>query len=115
MRIITMLTGLLFMAGGCFLVMNTGDKPLESRNGLVTTIAWGYKGKISYALEGSVFVAGSAIQWLRDQMKFFPKAYMSEEIAENANADSGVILVPAFTGLGAPYWDARWSKGGTIL
>lgn len=92
---------------GCFLVMNTGDKPLESRNGLVTTIAWGYKGKISYALEGSVFVAGSAIQWLRDQMKFFPKAYMSEEIAENANADSGVILVPAFTGLGAPYWDAR--------
>ncbi len=92
---------------GCFLVMNTGEEPLESKNGLVTTIAWGYKGKISYALEGSVFVAGSAIQWLRDQMKFFPKAYMSEEISGQANADSGVVLVPAFTGLGAPYWDDK--------
>ncbi len=92
---------------GCFLVMNTGETPKKSENGLVTTIAWGYQGKITYALEGSVFVAGSAIQWLRDQMKFFPDSKMSEEIANTADANSGVILVPAFVGLGAPYWDDR--------
>ena len=71
------------------------------------TIAWGLHGEIYYALEGSVFVAGSAIQWLRDQMKFFPKASMSQEFAERADPDNGVFLVPAFTGLGAPYWDDR--------
>lgn len=92
---------------GCFLLMNTGEEPKKSLHGLVTTIAWGYQGKISYALEGSVFVAGSAIQWLRDQMTFFPKASLSEDMAKRASKDSGVIMVPAFTGLGAPYWDDR--------
>lgn len=90
---------------GCFLLMNTGEEPKKSSHGLVTTIAWGYQGKVSYALEGSVFVAGSAIQWLRDQMKFFPKASESEEFANQADPNSGVIMVPAFVGLGAPYWD----------
>lgn len=92
---------------GCFLLMNTGTKPIVSKNGLVTTIAWGYKGEITYALEGSVFVAGSAIQWLRDQMKFFKNSSESEELASDADPNSGVILVPAFVGLGAPYWDDR--------
>lgn len=92
---------------GCFLLMNTGDKPLHSQHGLVTTIACGYQGKITYALEGSVFVAGSAIQWLRDQLSFFPKSSMSEDMALKATKDNGVILVPAFVGLGAPYWDDR--------
>ncbi|MDY3931301.1 MAG: glycerol kinase GlpK [Erysipelotrichaceae bacterium] len=92
---------------GCFLLMNTGTVPHASNNGLLTTIAWGLHGEIYYALEGSVFVAGSAIQWLRDQMKFFPKASMSQEFAERADPDNGVFLVPAFTGLGAPYWDDR--------
>lgn len=90
---------------GCFLVMNTGEKPHVSEHGLLTTIAWGYHGKVSYALEGSVFVAGSAIQWLRDQMSFFPKSSDSEALAESASPDSGVMMVPAFVGLGAPYWD----------
>jgi glycerol kinase len=90
---------------GCFLLMNTGEKPMRSENGLVTTIACGLDGKITYALEGSVFVAGSAIQWLRDQMQFFPRSSMSEEYADHASKNSGVIMVPAFTGLGAPYWD----------
>lgn len=92
---------------GCFLLMNTGDTPRVSEHGLVTTIAWGYKGKITYALEGSVFVAGSAIQWLRDQMKFFAKSSESEKIAKDSKKDNGVLLVPAFVGLGAPYWDDR--------
>lgn len=92
---------------GCFLLMNTGEEPKESKNGLVTTIAWGLNGKISYALEGSVFVAGSAIQWLRDKMQFMEHSSDSEEMAEHASKNSGVILVPAFTGLGAPYWDDR--------
>lgn len=91
---------------GCFLLMNTGKEPKRSSNGLVTTIAWGINGELTYALEGSVFVAGSAIQWLRDQMKFFPSAPMSEELAKKATNDN-VILVPAFVGLGAPYWDDR--------
>ena len=92
---------------GCFLLMNTGETPQRSSHGLVTTIACGYRGKITYALEGSVFVAGSAIQWLRDEMHFFPKASMSEEMASKAHQNSGVYIVPAFTGLGAPYWDDR--------
>ena len=92
---------------GCFLLMNTGNTPKVSDHGLVTTIAWGYQGKITYALEGSVFVAGSAIQWLRDQMKFFANSSESESLAESSRKDSGVILVPAFVGLGAPYWDDR--------
>lgn len=92
---------------GCFLLMNTGTEPKQSANGLVTTIAWGIGGKVYYALEGSIFVAGSAIQWLRDEMKFFPSSADSEEMANHAGKDCGVILVPAFTGLGAPYWDDR--------
>ena len=98
---------------GCFLVMNTGEKPHESEHGLLTTIAWGYQGKVFYALEGSVFVAGSAIQWLRDQMSFFPKSSDSQALAESASGDSGVMMVPAFVGLGAPYWDD--SCRGAIL
>ncbi|NCB34090.1 MAG: glycerol kinase [Erysipelotrichia bacterium] len=92
---------------GCFLLMNTGNTPKKSSNGLVTTIAWGYRGEITYALEGSVFVAGSAIQWLRDKMNFFSKTSESEALAESAKKDSGVMIVPAFVGLGAPYWDDR--------
>ncbi len=91
---------------GCFLLMNTGDDPYASKNGLVTTIAWGLNGKITYALEGSVFVAGSAIQWLRDQMKFFSKAKESEKFAIESK-DQDIMVVPAFTGLGAPYWDEK--------
>lgn len=91
---------------GCFLLMNTGSEPKVSDNGLVTTIAWGYKGEITYALEGSVFVAGSAIQWLRDELKFFAASPESEELALAAKDDS-IYVVPAFVGLGAPYWDDR--------
>ncbi len=89
---------------GCFLLMNTGDKPIASKHGLVTTIAWGYDGKVTYALEGSVFVAGSAIQWLRDGMKMLHTAAESESIASTVPDSDGVYLVPAFVGLGAPYW-----------
>ncbi|MBE6123598.1 MAG: glycerol kinase GlpK [Erysipelotrichaceae bacterium] len=92
---------------GCFLLMNTGKEPKRSENGLVTTIAWGYKGEITYALEGSVFVAGSAIQWLRDEMQFFENSPQSEALAKQSIGDTGVIIVPAFVGLGAPYWDDR--------
>lgn len=92
---------------GGFLLMNTGKTAKKSNDGLLTTIAWGYKGEITYALEGSIFVSGSAIQWLRDQMKFFPSSAQSEEFARNASKDSGVMVVPAFVGLGAPYWDDK--------
>ena len=90
---------------GNFLLLNTGDKPVASKNGLLTTIAWGLDGKVTYALEGSVFVCGAAIQWLRDQMKFFSSAPESEEIAKQVPDAGGVYVVPAFVGLGAPYWD----------
>ena len=90
---------------GCFLLMNTGETPMRSRNGLVTTIAWGIGGKINYALEGSVFVAGSALQWLRDQLRFFRNAADSEQMALESSSD--IIMVPAFVGLGAPYWDDK--------
>ena len=89
---------------GCFLLMNTGERPVFSENGLVTTIAWGLDGKVTYALEGSIFVAGAAIQWLRDQMKLVNSAPESEEIAEKVSDTNGVYVVPAFTGMGAPYW-----------
>ncbi|MBP3892100.1 MAG: glycerol kinase GlpK [Solobacterium sp.] len=92
---------------GCFLLMNTGETPMKSENGLVTTIAWGYEGKVYYALEGSVFVAGSAIQWLRDQLKFFKSASESEALAREADPNNDVVLVPSFVGLGAPYWDDK--------
>lgn len=91
---------------GCFMLMNTGETPIKSNKGLLTTIAWGLDGKVNYALEGSVFVGGSAIQWLRDGLELIESAPQSESCAINANADSGVYVVPAFVGLGTPYWDA---------
>lgn len=89
---------------GCFLLMNTGEKMVQSKAGLLTTIAWGIDGKISYALEGSVFIAGAAIQWLRDGLKIIDKAGDSEYFAQNVSSTDGVYVVPAFAGLGAPYW-----------
>lgn len=90
---------------GNFLLLNTGDKPVFSQNGLLTTIAWGLNGKVSYALEGSVFVCGAAIQWLRDELGFMKKSSLSEKMAKSVDCTEGVYVVPAFTGLGAPYWD----------
>ncbi|NCC15974.1 MAG: glycerol kinase [Clostridia bacterium] len=90
---------------GCFLLMNTGDTPVTSQNGLLTTIAWGLDNKITYALEGSVFVAGAAIQWLRDELKLISSAAETEGLCHSVKDTCGVFLVPAFTGLGAPYWD----------
>ncbi|MFZ3045058.1 MAG: glycerol kinase GlpK [Desulfatirhabdiaceae bacterium] len=90
---------------GCFLLMNTGDTLCASQSGLVTTIAWGIEGCISYALEGSVFIAGAAIQWLRDGLKIIGSASESESMARKVESMDGVVVVPAFVGLGAPYWD----------
>ena len=90
---------------GGFLLMNTGEKPVYSNNGLVTTIAWGINDKVYYALEGSIFVAGAAIQWLRDEMKLIDSAADSEYMANKVKDTNGCYVVPAFTGLGAPYWD----------
>ena len=90
---------------GCFMLMNTGEKPVASKNGLLTTIAWGLDGKVNYALEGSVFVAGSVMQWLRDGLKLFDNVAESQKLAETLNDNEGVYLVPAFVGLGTPYWD----------
>ena len=90
---------------GAFIVMNTGLEPTLSDNGLLTTIAYGLDGQTHYALEGSIFVAGSAVQWLRDGLKMFQKASESEQMAVDAKTTGGVYVVPAFTGLGAPYWD----------
>ncbi|HOW23912.1 MAG TPA: glycerol kinase GlpK [Sedimentibacter sp.] len=90
---------------GCFLLMNTGEKPVQSKKGLLTTIAWGLNGKVEYALEGSIFVAGAAIQWLRDELKIIHDAADSEYFAKKVESTNGVYVVPAFTGLGAPYWD----------
>ncbi|MCI8745913.1 MAG: glycerol kinase GlpK, partial [Lachnospiraceae bacterium] len=98
---------------GCFLLMNTGEKPVSSKNGLVTTIAWGLDGKVTYALEGSVFVAGAAIQWLRDEMKLIDSAPASEEAALRVPDTAGCYVVPAFTGLGAPYWD-QYARGSIV-
>jgi len=95
---------------GCFLLMNTGEKPIFSKNGLVTTIAWGLDGKVNYALEGSVFVAGASIQWLRDQLKVVDSAPDSEYLATRVKDTNGCYVVPAFTGLGAPYWD-QYARG----
>jgi glycerol kinase len=90
---------------GCFMLMNTGEKVTYSKNGLLTTIAWGLDGKVEYALEGSVFVAGAAIQWLRDGLKILDAAPDSEYFASKVPSSEGVYVVPAFVGLGAPYWD----------
>lgn len=95
---------------GCFMLMNTGEKPVFSKHGLLTTIAWGLDDKITYALEGSVFVAGAAIQWLRDGLKILDAASDSEFFAEKVDSADGVYVVPAFAGLGAPYWD-MYAKG----
>ena len=95
---------------GCFLLMNTGVAPVDSQNGLLTTIAWVIGNKINYALEGSVFVAGAAVQWLRDEMRLIQTAAESAEIAASVEDSNGVYVVPAFVGLGAPYWEA-YAKG----
>ena len=87
------------------MLMNTGEKPIFSKNGLLTTIAWGLDGKVNYALEGSVYVAGAAIQWLRDELKIVDSSPDSEYFATQVEDTNGCYVVPAFTGLGAPYWD----------
>lgn len=98
---------------GCFLLMNTGEKPVFSENGLVTTIAWGLDGKVIYALEGSIFVAGAAIQWLRDEMRLIDSASDSEYMASKVKDTNGCYVVPAFTGLGAPHWD-QYARGTIV-
>ena len=98
---------------GCFLLMNTGDRPVDSQNGLVTTIAWGLGGKVQYALEGSVFTAGAAIQWLRDELHLLDSAAESEYLARQVPDTNGCYVVPAFSGLGAPHWDSY--ARGTIV
>ena len=92
---------------GCFAVMNTGDQPVESRHGLLTTIAWGIDGAVEYALEGSVFIAGAVVQWLRDELGLIADASESETVAAEVDDTGGVYLVPAFVGLGAPHWNMR--------
>ena len=98
---------------GCFLLMNTGEKPVFSKRGLVTTIAWGIDNKVFYALEGSIFVAGAAIQWLRDGMKLIETAAESEILANKVEDTNGCYVVPAFTGLGAPYWN-QYARGTIV-
>ena len=98
---------------GCFLLMNTGEKPVFSKNGLVTTIAWGLDGKVNYALEGSIFVAGASIQWLRDEMRLVDSSPDSEYMARKVKDTNGCYVVPAFTGLGAPHWD-QYARGTIV-
>lgn len=98
---------------GCFMLMNTGDEIINSKNGLLSTIAWSIGDKINYALEGSVFMGGATVQWLRDEMKLISNSSESEEIAQSVKDTNGVFLVPAFTGLGAPYWD-MYSRGTIV-
>lgn len=98
---------------GCFLLMNTGESPVFSNNGLVTTIAWGLDGKVNYALEGSIFVAGAAIQWLRDELRIIDSSEDSEYMAKKVEDTNGCYVVPAFTGLGAPYWD-QYARGTIV-
>ena len=98
---------------GCFLLMNTGETPFVSKNGLLTTIAVGLNGGVQYALEGSVFVGGAVIQWLRDEMRFFTESCDAEYYAQKVSDNGGVYLVPAFTGLGAPYWD-MYARGAIL-
>ena len=98
---------------GAFLLMKTGETPIFSKNGLVTTIAWGLNGKVSYALEGSIFIAGAAIQWLRDELQFISSAAESEALALQVPDTNGCYVVPAFTGLGAPHWDA-YARGAIV-
>lgn len=98
---------------GCFLLMNTGNQPVVSNNGLLTTVGWKIDGKVTYCLEGSVFVAGAVVQWLRDGLQFFDNAHEVEQMAQSVDSTDGVFLVPAFVGLGAPYWDA--DARGTLV
>lgn len=98
---------------GCFLLMNTGEEPVFSENGLVTTIAWGMDGKVNYALEGSIFVAGAAIQWLRDELRLIDSSADSEYMAQKVKDTGGCYVVPAFTGLGAPHWD-QYARGTIV-
>ena len=93
--------------------MNTGETPVFSQNGLVTTIAWGLDGKVNYALEGSIFVAGAAVQWLRDEMRLINSAMDSEYMAKKEKDTNGCYVVPAFTGLGAPHWD-QYARGTIV-
>ena len=101
-----------FGTGG-FMLMNTGETPVFSKNGLVTTIAWGLDGKVNYALEGSIFVAGAAIQWLRDELRLLEEARDSEYMANKVKDTNGCYVVPAFTGLGAPHWD-QYARGAIV-
>lgn len=98
---------------GCFILMNTGEKAVESKNGLLTTIAWGVGNKVEYALEGSVFIAGAAIQWLRDGLRIIDNAAFSEQYAMKVQDAGGVYMVPAFVGMGAPYWD-QYARGTIV-
>ena len=98
---------------GCFMLMNTGEKAVASKNGLLTTIAWGVDGKVEYALEGSIFIAGAAIQWLRDELRMIKSAAESEEYASAVEDTNGVYMVPAFVGLGAPHWD-QYARGTIV-
>ncbi|MDY3767239.1 MAG: glycerol kinase GlpK [Lachnospiraceae bacterium] len=98
---------------GCFLLMNTGETPVYSKNGLVTTIAWGLDGKVNYALEGSIFVGGASIQWLRDEMRLIDSSEDSEYMARKVEDTNGCYVVPAFTGLGAPHWD-QYARGTIV-
>lgn len=98
---------------GCFMLMNIGDKPVISEHGLITTIAWGTAEKVTYALEGSVFVTGSAIQWLRDDMELIEDATSTEQIANSVEDTEGAFFIPAFTGLGTPYWD-MYARGAIM-
>ena len=98
---------------GCFLLMITGKKPVFSHNGLVTTIAWGLNGEVEYALEGSIFVAGAALQWLRDELRLIDSAPDSEYMAQKVSDTNGCYVVPAFTGLGAPHWD-QYARGAIV-
>jgi glycerol kinase len=98
---------------GCFLLMNTGDKPKRSASGLLTTIAWGVDGRVEYALEGSVFIGGAVIQWLREELKLIESAAESEALATRVEDSNGVFIVPAFVGLGAPHWDP-YARGSIL-
>ena len=98
---------------GCFLLMNTGEVPVFSENGLVTTIAWGIDGKVTYALEGSIFIAGASVQWLRDEIRLIDSAEDSEYMAQKVSDTNGCYVVPAFTGLGAPYWN-QYARGTIV-
>ena len=98
---------------GCFLLMNTGEKPVASKTNLVTTIAWGTEKKVEYALEGSIFIAGAVVQWLRDGLRILSRASDSEPLAASLSSNDGVYFVPAFVGLGAPYWD-MYARGAIL-